>query len=138
MRQLLKHCSKELNRWRVHLQTLDHEGLVVSALNMALYQIYVRNKDNVSSLKFSDFLKEEHLLDHYFFRVCRELESHKLNPRVRFYGKKKTKSFGLFDVSELEAKPDPSLEINPTVRAVEEFKEPFPWEIRVNDIEEEG
>lgn len=130
MKRLLKQCRKELKRWRKYLQVMDHERLVVSALNLALYQVYKRNKDTVQSLKFSDYLKEESYLDHYFYKVCRELDARELNPRKRIYDKRKPKSFGVFDVTHLEKK-EPAVEIAPVMAPVEEFKEPFPWEIKL-------
>jgi hypothetical protein len=134
MKRLLKQCRKELKRWRKFLQVMDHERLVVSALNMALYQIYLRNKDSTRSLKFSDYLKEEPYLDHYFYKVCRELDTRELNPRKRIYDRRKVKEFGVFNVNELEKKsPLPKLEIPVSEMPVEDFKEPFPWEIKLEN-----
>ena len=133
MKRLLKQCRKELKRWKKYLQVMDHERLVVSALNMALYQIYLRNKDNSQSLKFSDYLKEEPYLDHYFYKVCRELDTRELNPRKRIYNRRKVKEFGVFDVNKLEKKPARQIETAAREAPVEDFKEPFPWEIKLDN-----
>jgi hypothetical protein len=99
------------------IQRMDFEEQITTVLNMTLFQIYRRNKNKSQSLKFSDYLKEEPYLDHYLYRVCRELETKKLDPKFRIYAKREVKKFGVFDVSALEkkrpSKTGPNVQPNP-------------------------
>lgn len=104
MKKLMGLCRKELIRWKPALQRMDYEEQVMTILNMTLYFIYERNKERVQSLKFSDFLKVEPYLDHYLYRVCRDLEHRELAPKFRIYTKRQVKKFGVFDVDALEKK----------------------------------
>lgn len=102
MKRLLNQCRKELSRWKNVIQVLDHEELVATVLNITLYQVYKRNKKQCQSVKFSDYLKEEPYLDHYLYRVCRELETNGIDIKKRIYARRGVKKFGVFDVQAVD------------------------------------
>ena len=108
---------------------MEYEDQIPTVLNLVLYQVYSRNKDSSQSLKFSDYLKNEPYLDHYFYRVCRELESGKLDVKKRIYSRHGKKKFGIFDVEALDnRKPKPITK--PSVKE-------NPWAVKLPESEEE-
>lgn len=129
MKRLLNQCRKELSRWKSTIQLMEYEDQIHTVLNLVLYQIYSRNKESNQSLKFSDYLKNEPYLDHYLFRVCRELENGKTSVKKRIYTKQSKKKYGIFDVDSLDARKPEEI-TKPTIRET-------PWSVRLHESEEE-
>ena len=111
IKKLVKLCIPSLKILKWEFTTMSHEEKIISILKSVVYEIYKRNQNKCSSLKFSDYLKNEPYLDHYLIKICREST---LKPKNEIKKKaKQTKKFGIFDVSKLEKKKKDKLEIKP-------------------------
>ncbi len=119
IKKLIKLCSPSLRSLKWEFTTMTHEQKILSILEVICFEIFKRNKENVSSLKFSDYIKNEPYLDHYLLKICKELDNKK-NEKIK-KPKQKTKKFGIFDVAKLQKKKDVNnLDIKPKILSKKE------------------
>lgn len=114
--RLLAQCQNEFNQLGIDFNSLSNEEKMEKVLSIFIQKIYERS-DGVSSVKFSDYLKEETHLDYYFFKLCRKYEPLEKKPKSR---KRHTKKFGIFNVDKIENRR--SIEVETDKISEEEFK----------------
>lgn len=95
---LLKHLEKEYHRKRKQLELMEDKDAASLVLAASLWFIVERNRGAIDSLRFSDFLKHEPYIDHWFFKIASDYSRTRTDNRTR----KKTRSnrFGIFNIKK--------------------------------------
>ena len=114
-KKLLARCQDDFNKLGITFNALSNEEKMEQVLTIILKKVH--EKSNISSVKFSDYLKEETHLDYYFFKLCKEpeeIEDKKTSKKIS------VKKFGIFNLDKIENRR--SIEIETDKISEEEFK----------------
>lgn len=99
-KKLISLCEKDLKNLKIDFNALSNEQKVEKIFAIFFRKIFERSQ--VTSVKFSDYLKEEPHLDYYFFKLCKKVFENKNS-------QKKKNKFGIFDIEKIKNRA--SLEI---------------------------
>lgn len=95
---LLRHLEREYHRKRKQLDLMEDKEAACLVLAASLWFIVERNRGAIDSLRFSEFLKHEPYIDHWFFKLASEYgrtRNDKKNHR-----KTKSNRFGIFNIKK--------------------------------------
>lgn len=95
---LLKLMEREFKRLRKEIDLLEDKDAAHLLLSSCLWFIVDRNRVDIESLRFSDFLKYEPYIDHWFFKIAAEYA--RTRGEMRKNNRKKLNKFGIFNVKK--------------------------------------
>lgn len=95
---LQKQMAKEFKKLRKEIEILDDRAAAGLILSACLWSIVERNRSEIESLRFSDFLKQEPYADHWFFKIASDYS--RARGERKTSRKKKLNKFGIFNIKK--------------------------------------
>ena len=92
--------AKEFNRIRDKVELSPDDQAVLLVMSSVLWNILDKHRHLSESLKFSDYLKNEPFLDHWFFKLATEYGREKSAKKKPKYQKKVQFKFGIHNVED--------------------------------------
>lgn len=92
--------AKEFHRIRDQVEVSNDDQAVVLVMSSVLWYILDKHRHTAESLKFSDYLKNEPFLDHWFFKIATDYGRDKSTKKKRKPKKKTQRKFGIFNVPD--------------------------------------